>query len=143
MHGRRDIRLEARGDHQRAAAGHTAAGAQPAPVSGHQVYTVLVIMLCRPPKEALLVLTLPSDALCIPWATTVHRLGPARVPLRTHGVLSVQDAGAKILVTARTDHQLECTRIGPRLHALDDMLQVRIDLPCGVMPRPGHPRQSQ
>jgi len=37
----------------------------------------------------------------------------------------MQDAAAKITVTARADHQLECELVGPRLQALDELLHVR------------------
>ena len=47
---------------------------------------------------------------------------------------SKQNAGAKIVVTARTDHQLECTRVGPRLHALDEMLQVHMIANMNIVP---------
>ena len=36
-----------------------------------------------------------------------------------------QDAAAKVTVTARADHQLECELVGPRLQALDELLQAR------------------
>ena len=42
----------------------------------------------------------------------------------------VQDAAAKVTVTARADHQLECELVGPRLHALGEMLQVRVNGTC-------------
>ena len=32
----------------------------------------------------------------------------------------------KVMVAARTDHQLEMVRVAPKLHTLDDMLQVQL-----------------
>ena len=62
----------------------------------------------------------------VPYAPQCKARGltPAAAPAVTSDP-NTQDAAAKITVTARGDHQLECELVGPRLQALDELLQVR------------------